>query len=122
MVGKDHKIYSLIILAGVILISSKPVLLSLSGQARNPGQLCFDILQTPAKTGDNQLISAGIIENEFQVNGYLQESPDFDGLAGSICHIGFNKKYRLNIYLPASILLLRNLVISELDLPPPLIF
>jgi len=122
MVSKHSKIYSLIIIAGVIVISSKPVFLSSSEQSGNPGQLCFDILQTPAKTGDNQFLSAGIIENEFQVNGYTQESPDFDGLTGGMYHAGFSEKYHQNIYLPASILLLRNLIISELDLPPPLIF
>jgi hypothetical protein len=121
MVRKYCKIYILIILAGFISIISKTAFLSSSGQARNPGQLYIDILQAPAKTGDNQLMTAEITENEFPVNVYTRESPDFDGLTGCINYERFSGKYLHPVYLSANLLLLRQLIISELDLPPPLL-
>jgi len=120
MVRRLHKINILIIIAGVILISSIPAFFSSSGQARNPGQLYIDLPRAPLKNIAVNLVSAGITGNESQINLYAQESQDFNGLAGVIYGSGSSEEYRINVYLCPSYLLLRNLILSDLDLPPPL--
>jgi hypothetical protein len=121
MIRECSKIYILIVITGVISIMLKAAFFSSSGQGRNSEQLFFNVLQTPAKNGENQLMTADINENEFQVNIYTQESPVYDGITHVTCYTKFSEKYYRNTYWSPSDSLLRNLIISELDMPPPLI-
>lgn len=121
MVKKYYKITIVIALAGAFSIFYKTELSSSDEEIRNPDQSYIFIAQIPEKTGENEYMTAILAENESPVNAYSEESSNFDALY-DVCN--FNelfKKYCLYKFSSVDYLLLQNINISELDLPPPMI-